>query len=205
MFAFFLRSTCDLRFICFYLCLVPCKKLSSCNMYRLSTKLCPGRSIIGIRDILISSDCGVLVCVGGREQGVWRTPFGEGGGRPAVLKAFQLGPHVHFPLPRAPPQPGRARRLAPLTCGLRELSASSKVVRQRRTWLPFCEAVAMALMKTDRGTWRTWLGRGFSHMESTRPIWCEATHHTCHAHHISKVVTSGSIHKCGLVTDVKKK
>ena len=41
---------------------------------------------------------------GSREQGVWRTLFGEGGGRPAVLKAFQQGPHV---IPsRAPLQTG---------------------------------------------------------------------------------------------------
>ena len=132
----------------------------------------------------------------GREQGVWRTLFGEGGERPAVLKAFQLGPPSkkplrvspvgnkkrralesgasgahkrrdimmyspqahpghntshepsshntvyqhrqnhscllakvvngplkaflpgpHVLLPRAPPQPGRARRLSPLACG----------------------------------------------------------------------------------------
>ena len=49
--------------------------------------------------------------------------FGEGGGKPAVLKAFQLGPYVL--LPRAPPQHGR------LACGLRELLASSPTSEKR--------------------------------------------------------------------------
>ena len=80
----------------------------------------------------ISSD--FFTCVRRKERGRCAArSFAEGGGRPAVQgKRSCWGRFEPPPLPRAPPHPRACSPPPLLACGLREHSASSAMVRQRR-------------------------------------------------------------------------